>query len=311
MPARERRNLGGDQVEGRQAVRELLAVGRREVREVWMMEGSDPAVILREIESFARSKHVPVRLVTQRQLQEVQGTEAPQGVVAFAEPLAEADLADLVALGDSEGGRTGRGATEPARSTPHCDRAGTDEAGTDDSVDESVEPSAPVDAGHKGRARSAKAPFLVIVDGVTDPQNLGALLRSAECAGVTGVVIARHRAAHVTPAVAKAAAGAIEHVRIAVVPGIPGALQDLARLGVWTVGLDERGPAPLFDLRLGDGPVALVLGAEGRGLSPLARERCDVLGRIPLGGTIDSLNVSAAGAVAMFEVARQRGFTKR
>ena len=220
-----------------------------------MMEGSDPAPILREIESLARASHVPVRLVTQRQIQEAQGSEAPQGVIAFAEALSEVDLSDLV----------GRGDPEPET-----------------------------------------MPFLVIVDGVTDPQNLGALLRSAECAGVTGVVLPRHRSAHVTPTVAKVAAGAAEYVKIAVVPGVPGALQELERLGVWTVGLDERGPVPVFDLPLGDRPIALVLGAEGKGLAPLSRQRCDVLAQIPLHGSLDSLNVSAAGAVAMFEVARQR-----
>ncbi len=156
------------------------------------------------------------------------------------------------------------------------------------------------------RREAGKVTFLVVVDGVTDPQNLGALLRSAECAGVTGVVLPRHRSAHVTPTVAKVAAGAVEHVKIAVVPGVPGALQELERLGVWTVGLDERGPEPLFGLQLGDRPVALVIGAEGKGLAPLSRQRCDVLARIPLHGSIDSLNVSAAGAIAMFEVTRQR-----
>ena len=224
-----------------------------------MMEGSDPAAILREIQSLARTNHVPVRLVSQRQIQQVQGSEAPQGVIAFAEPLTEADLSDLVGLRFEPGGT--------------------------------------------GAERMA---FLVVVDGVTDPQNLGALLRSAECAGVTGVVLPRHRSAHVTPTVTKVAAGAVEHVSVAVVPGVPGALQELERLGVWTVGLDERGSEPVFNLPLGDRPIALVIGAEGRGLAPLSRQRCDVLARIPLHGSIDSLNVSAAGAVAMFEVARQR-----
>ena len=87
---------------------------------------------------------------------------------------------------------------------------------------------------------------------------------------MTGVVLPRHRSAHVTPTVAKVAAGAIEHVPIAVVAGVPGALQDLERLGVWTVGLDERGPEPVFNLALGDRPLALVIGAEGRGLAPLS-----------------------------------------
>ncbi len=271
-----------------------------------MMEGTDPAAILREIQSLARAGHVPVRLVSQRQIQQVQASEAPQGVIAFAEPLTEADLSDLVGLMpaaatspntrgriaeiEPEGGETADAEAEEGR--PEGGDLTPAESGS------------PEKAGR--RAKAGKMAFLVVVDGVTDPQNLGALLRSAECAGVTGVVLPRHRSAHVTPTVTKVAAGAIEHVSIAVVPGVPGALQELERLGVWTVGLDERGPEPVFNLGLGDRPVALVIGAEGRGLSPLSRQRCDVLARIPLHGAIDSLNVSAAGAVAMFEVARQR-----
>ena len=224
-----------------------------------MMEGSDPAAILREIESLARAGHVPVRLVGQRHIQQAQGSEAPQGVIAFAEPLREANLSDLVRQPDGDAG---------------------------------------------------PGSFVLVVDGVTDPQNLGALLRSAECAGVSGVVLPRHRGALVTPTVAKVAAGAIEHVPIAVVAGVPGALQDLDRLGIWTVGLDERGPEPVFSLALGDRPLALVIGAEGRGLAPLSRQRCDVLAQIPLHGSIASLNVAAAGAVAMFEVARQRSVVR-
>ncbi len=262
-----------------------------------MMEGSDPAVILREIQSLARARHVPVRLVSQRQIQQVQGSEAPQGVIAFAEPLTEADLSDLVGLRSDD---DEVGDLEPEKREP----AGTDLQSEDGG------PEAPTErAGHEKVGRGTKAgkmAFLVVVDGVTDPQNLGALLRSAECAGVTGVVLPRHRSAHVTPTVSKVAAGAIEHVSIAVVPGVPGALQELERLGVWTVGLDERGSEPVFNLDLGDRPIALVIGAEGRGLAPLSRQRCDVLARIPLHGSIDSLNVSAAGAIAMFEVARQR-----
>jgi 23S rRNA (guanosine2251-2'-O)-methyltransferase len=149
-------------------------------------------------------------------------------------------------------------------------------------------------------------PFIIVAAGVTDPQNLGAVLRSAECAGATGVLIPRHRSARVTPAVAKAAAGAVEYLRIGLVAGVPSALQDLQRLGVTTIGLDERGKDSLFCLPWVDRAVALVLGAEGKGLSPLVRERCDVLVNIPVSGSIPSLNVSAAAAVACFEVARQR-----
>lgn len=148
--------------------------------------------------------------------------------------------------------------------------------------------------------------FLVGVDGVTDPQNLGALLRSAEGAGVTGVVLPRHRAVHVTPAVTKAAAGAVEHLPMAVVAGLPAALARARDRGLWVVGLDAAGEDSLFDLGLATEPLLLVLGAEGTGLSRLARQRCDVLVRIPLRGRLPSLNVAAAGALALFEISRRR-----
>jgi 23S rRNA (guanosine2251-2'-O)-methyltransferase len=152
-------------------------------------------------------------------------------------------------------------------------------------------------------------PFLLVLDGVTDPGNFGALLRTAVCAGATGVVIGRHRSAPLTPAALKSAAGAVEKVPIALVPGIPGALRPLAEAGVWTVGLDPAGPTDLWRTTLLDGPVAVVLGSEGSGLSHLVRQRCDVLARIPQSKALGSLNVAAAGAVACFEVARQRAGT--
>jgi 23S rRNA (guanosine2251-2'-O)-methyltransferase len=148
--------------------------------------------------------------------------------------------------------------------------------------------------------------FLMVMDGITDPGNLGAMLRTGECAGVTGVVLPRHRSARVTPTVAKAAQGAIEHLPIATVSGIPKALSELSSAGIWTVGLDVAADTEVYDLAIADGPVALVLGAEGRGLSRLARERCDVVASIPLHGALDSLSVSAAAAVACFEIARHR-----
>ena len=146
-----------------------------------------------------------------------------------------------------------------------------------------------------------------MLDGVTDPHNVGALLRTAQCAGVTGVVLARHRAAHVTPTVAKVAAGAIEHLDFAVAPGVPSALRRLDELGVTSVGLEADAPTSLFELSLGVGaPVALVMGAEGKGLASLTRRRCSVLAAVPQFGALGSLNVAAAGAVACFEIARNR-----
>jgi 23S rRNA (guanosine2251-2'-O)-methyltransferase len=131
-------------------------------------------------------------------------------------------------------------------------------------------------------------------------------MRSAETAGASGVVLPRHRSARVTPVVAKAAAGAIEYLPIALVSGIPAALDRAARAGCWTVGLDERGDRNLYDLDLADQPIVLVLGAEGRGLARLTRDRCEMLVRIPLHGSVTSLNVAAAATLACHEVGRRR-----
>jgi len=151
------------------------------------------------------------------------------------------------------------------------------------------------------------APFLLVLDGITDPGNLGALLRTAECAGVTGVVLPSHRSAHITPAVTKAAAGAVEHLPLALVGGVPAALSRLSDAGVTTVGLDAGGDRSLFDLPdHAAGPIALVLGAEGRGLAKLTRHRVDMLVAIPLLGRLNSLNVAAAAAIACFEIVRRR-----
>lgn len=149
-------------------------------------------------------------------------------------------------------------------------------------------------------------PFLVMVDGLTDPHNLGAIFRSADAAGVTGIILPKHRSARISATVAKTSAGAIEHVPVATVAGVPAAIQVLQKHDVWVIGLDEAGTRSIFDLDLADQPLCLVLGAEGPGLSRLTRERCDELVSIPMQGAVASLNVSAAATVAMFDVARRR-----
>ena len=148
--------------------------------------------------------------------------------------------------------------------------------------------------------------FTLACDGITDPGNLGAILRTAECAGVTGVVLPRHRAAHITPTVAKTAAGAVEHLRMVVVGGLPATMKTLSQRGIWTVGLDAGGERSIFDLPVADEPVALVVGAEGSGLSRLVRERCDTIASIPMAGVLDSLNVSNAAAISVYEITRRR-----
>lgn len=245
--------LGGEQVEGRQAVRELLLANRRDTREIWMASDLDPAPVLDDIRELAGEARVLVKVVGRGKLDAAARTDAPQGVIAFARPLPDVALEDLLRH------RPGTG-----------------------------------------------APFLLLSDGITDPGNLGALLRSAECAGVTGVVLPQHRAVHITPTVTKAAAGSVEHIPMALVGGMPSAIRQLQDQGVTVIGLDERAEKGIWDLDLGDRAVALVLGAEGPGLSRLVRDRCDELVSIPMRGRLASLNVATAGALACFEVARGR-----
>jgi 23S rRNA (guanosine2251-2'-O)-methyltransferase len=157
-----------------------------------------------------------------------------------------------------------------------------------------------------GLVRGARAaPLIVVLDGVEDPHNFGAILRVADAAGVDGVVRQARRAAAVDGAAAKASAGAIAHVRIATVVNIARAVGELKAAGVWTVGLaGEAGECYTdVDLTL---PTALVLGAEGEGLRRLVRESCDRTVRIPMGGHVSSLNVSVAAGVVLFEAVRQR-----
>ena len=227
-PRRDRKGLGGQQVEGRQAVRELLIAGRRRVQEIWLsaeLAGDDSVA---DIVELARVGRVPVAHVAKAKLEARAKSEAPQGVIAFAAELPEADLDELL------------------------------------------------------RGRRGRRPFLVAVDGVTDPGNLGAILRSCEGAGVDGVLIPRHRAVHVTPTVAKAAAGAAEYVPIALVGGLPATLTRLRGAGIWVVGLDDAADRSLFDLGdLAAEGICLVLGAEGAGLSRLVRRALRRRGQHP------------------------------
>jgi 23S rRNA (guanosine2251-2'-O)-methyltransferase len=149
------------------------------------------------------------------------------------------------------------------------------------------------------------APFLVVLDGVTDPQNLGALARSAQALGAHGLVLPKDRAAGVTPAAFKAAAGALEQFAVSRVTNLSRALDDLTGKGIWTVALAADGDRDLSQIDLTTG-IAIVLGSEGKGVRPLVRRSCDHVARIPMQGGVGSLNVAAAGAIAFYEVARQR-----
>ena len=152
---------------------------------------------------------------------------------------------------------------------------------------------------------AVERPLLVCLDQVSDPHNLGAVCRTAEGAGATGVVVPAHGSARVTPAVARASAGAVEHVPVAVVTNLARYLADVKSGTLWVVGAAGDAPRTMWDADLSGG-VALVFGAEGKGLRPLVRRTCDELISIPLAGTVESLNVSVAAAVLLYEVRRQR-----
>jgi len=152
---------------------------------------------------------------------------------------------------------------------------------------------------------SGQGRLLLALDGVEDPQNLGALLRVSDGAGVDGVIVTERRSAPLSPVAVKTSAGAVEHLRIARVVNLVRALEELKSHNIWVIGLDERGETDYdrFDLT---GDCVLVLGREGAGLHDLVKRTCDHLLRIPMGGGVSSLNVSTAGAVVLYEAARQR-----
>jgi 23S rRNA (guanosine2251-2'-O)-methyltransferase len=223
------------------------------VHEIWISADLQDTDAVEDIVAIASANRVPIAWVARKKLEMAARSEAPQGVLAMAAPLPEADL------------------------------------------------------GKAMRRRGDRQPFLVAVDGVTDPGNLGAIVRSCDGAGVDAVIVPRHRAVHVTPTVAKASAGAIEHVPIAVVSGLPSTLQRLRDAGIWVIGLDDAADRSLFEIdELAVDGVCVVLGAEGAGLSRLVRERCDMIVSIPMQGRLSSLNVSAAAALATYEIFRHR-----
>jgi 23S rRNA (guanosine2251-2'-O)-methyltransferase len=158
--------------------------------------------------------------------------------------------------------------------------------------------------------RALTPQLVVVLDGIQDPQNLGAITRSADAVGADGIVLPRHRAAGVTAAAVKASAGATEHMAVVTVTNIVQALERMQAAGLWVVGLAADGETRYdrFDFTV---PVAVVVGAEGEGMRALTRRHCDVVVSLPLAGRVSSLNAGAAAAVLLYEVARQRGFAAR
>ena len=154
-------------------------------------------------------------------------------------------------------------------------------------------------------ASRGEAPLIVICDELSDPHNLGAILRSAECAGAHGVIIPKRRSVGLTATVAKASAGAVEYMKVARVTNISAAIAELKQKGVWVFGTAAEGSIPMYQADL-SGPAAIVIGSEGDGMSQLVRKNCDVMVNIPMKGRISSLNASAAASILLYEALRQR-----
>ena len=150
-----------------------------------------------------------------------------------------------------------------------------------------------------------EAPLIVVCDEISDPHNLGAIIRTAECAGAHGVIIPKRRSAGLTSVVGKTSAGAVSYVPVARVPNIAALLKELQKEGVWVFGTAAEGTTTLYDADL-KGPAAIVIGSEGDGMTRLVREGCDFLVSIPMKGKISSLNASAAAAILLYEAVRQR-----
>lgn len=148
-------------------------------------------------------------------------------------------------------------------------------------------------------------PFIVILDGIEDPHNLGSVIRSAECSGVHGVIIPKRRAATVNATVSKASAGATEHMRIAKVTNLTDTIKELKEQGLWIIGAEAEGKTEYYNQDL-KGPIGLVIGSEGYGTSRLVKENCDILINIPMKGKISSLNASVCAGIIMYEVLKQR-----
>ncbi len=174
-----------------------------------------------------------------------------------------------------------------------------------------AEPLPTLDAGQLAALLKAASnpPLVLMLDQITDPHNLGALLRTALCTGVAAVVIAKDRSAGLSASVSRVSAGAMEHVAVARVPNLSEAIRRLKACDVWVAGLDRDQGSDIFDTPL-PSPLALVVGSEGRGIRPLLKSRCDLLLAIPQQGHLNSLNASVAGAVAMYEIYRRRRATQ-
>lgn len=238
-------------ITGRNSVTEALRAGRS-ITKLYIAAGNDAPPLLR-IQKMASERDILVERVSAKILNHIVPGNRHQGVVAFAAPVAYADLTDVLADVEAAG----------------------------------------------------RVPFLVLLDGIEDVHNLGAIIRTAECAGVDAVLLPKRRSAPINETVGKTSAGAVEYMPIVQIGNTTQTLKKLQKRGFWVIGADMDGSTDYFHSSLTE-PIVLVIGSEGRGISHLVKETCDVLVQIPMFGHVNSLNASVAAALLMYEAVRQR-----
>ena len=247
---RREREFNENQLEGRNAVLEVLRSGR-DIEKIIVQKGNVEGTIKR-IVAQAAEKGVLIQETSRQKLDEMSQTKNHQGVIALVSAHDYVEVEDILAAAREKG----------------------------------------------------EDPFIILLDGITDPHNLGAILRTAECAGAHGVIIPKRRSVGLNATVGKTSAGAIEYMPVARVTNIVKTMEMLKKEGLWFVCADMGGTS-MYQLDL-KGPMGLVIGNEGDGVSRLVREKCDFIASIPMKGDIDSLNASVAAGVLAYEIVRQR-----
>lgn len=240
-----------DQIEGRNAVLELLESGK-DINKIFIEKG-DKQGSINKIIAVAKERKIVITEVEKVKFNSMAQTENPQGVIAIVPPFNYCDIYDIIELAK----------------------------------------------------KREEDPFILILDGIEDPHNLGSIIRTAETAGVHGIIIPKRRAASVNSTVAKVSAGAVEHMKIARVNNISDAINTLKKEDIWICGTDMDTNKYYYNQDL-TGPLAIVIGSEGYGMSRLVKENCDFLVKIPMKGKITSLNASVSAGIVVYEAVKQR-----
>lgn len=241
-----------DQVEGRNAVLELLESGK-DINKIFITKGEKHGSI-NKIIGIAKERRIIMVEKDKRQMEEMAQTENYQGVIAIVPPFEYCEVEDIL--------QTAKERNED--------------------------------------------PFILLLDGIEDPHNLGSIIRTAETAGVHGIIIPKRRAASVNSTVSKVSAGAVQHMKVSRVTNLTETIKDLQEAGLWIIGTDMDAKTTYYDQDL-TGPICLVIGSEGFGMSRLVKENTDILVKIPMKGKITSLNASVSAGIVMYEAVKQRG----